>query len=306
METKNKRFKYSNTFSKEMSKSIKDFRTWEQVLLGSLLGDGNLRKRRKSNGDNENDKYPQFREAHHRRQEQYLNWKLNILSQFLNFKIHKYPNHIHIRSLTNPLLNAYYYLFYSNRKKVITREILNMLEPLGIAVWYCDDGSFGYQNNTSRLSTYNYLTEGNKLIIDWFKLKYDINFKLLKEIKKSSAKALKLGFPITYWSIRLNVKDTKKFIELIKPYVPECMGYKLGLDEKRIEQSQFTKKEYYQNHIDSFKKNQREWREKNKEKIRLYKKIYYLTHKKVKSLIQSLSLQANYAQTNHLFQIFYE
>ena len=98
---------------------------------------------------------------------------------------------------------------------------MDKLEPLSIAIWYCDDGSLiGTQ---LLLYTYGFGNEGNSLIQKWFKERYNINFKL------GIDKRVKNQFN-SY--LRANKVDSLNFIDLIKDYVPECMSYKIDL--KRI------------------------------------------------------------------------
>ncbi len=54
-----------------------------------------------------------------------------------------------------------------------------------------------------------------RLISQHFKREFDINFKFQKEY------------------MYLNSNDSKKFIKMIKKYVPRCMHYKLGMDFKK-------------------------------------------------------------------------
>ena len=204
----------------------------EQVLLGSLLGDGSLIKKFNT---------PYYKEAHSLKQKEYLEWKRVILIHILKIKINNKDNRCwSIRSLVNPILNNYYNLFYPNGKKVVTREILDMLEPLGIAVWYCDDGSYSYENNNLNLGTLGFEFEGNLLIQEWFKERYNINWKIYNLDKKR----------VNYqFMLRVNTDETKKFIKLIKRYVPECMNYKLGLDKNKkynaLKNIRIRKREYH-------------------------------------------------------------
>lgn len=59
--------------------------TAEQVIIGSILGDGSLRKR----GINCN---TMFIEGHGIKQKEYLLWKAKILNFFLNIKTLEYPS----------------------------------------------------------------------------------------------------------------------------------------------------------------------------------------------------------------------
>lgn len=130
-------------------------------------------------------------------------------------------------SSINIYLNPYHNLFYPNGKKVVTREILDKLESLGLAVWYMDDGSFNRKRCS--IATYQF-TEQIEMIVDWFKDKYDLNIKIQSERKnKNSFLSKKLDRILIYKSLRMDTKNSQKFIDLIKPYITpiECMRYKI-------------------------------------------------------------------------------
>lgn len=200
----------------------------EQILLGSLLGDGFV-------GINKRAKNAYYREAHCLKQKEYLLWK----NKFLNFKItenkifikerKKWKYNITIGSKHFTYLTKLRKLFYLNGKKSVTREILDRLEPLGIAVWYMDDGSYNYRDDIIVLCTDCFSLDEHNIIANWFKEKYDIIWKITK-IRNQ---------------YRLQTRDIEKFIKLIKSYIIPSMEYKLGLDIERIEMEK--RKKYLSN-----------------------------------------------------------
>ena len=105
-------------------------------------------------------------------------------------------------------------MFY-NPKKQITIDILNKLTDLSLAIWYCDDGwyyrNLKYSTNQIGLATNGFSEESVKLIINWFKDKYNLNFKMVKNK-----------------SIRVTSKSQcDRFLSIIRSYIPSCMNYKL-------------------------------------------------------------------------------
>jgi recombination protein RecA len=118
-------------------------------------------------------------------------------------------------------------VLYPYGKKTYTRQMLDYLNPEGLAYWYMDDGglskSFRKNKDTGeitgcscemRISTYCSLEEIETIIL-YFKEVWDI------EAKKRLSK--KHG---TYY-LAFNSKNSKKFELLIKPYILESMFYKL-------------------------------------------------------------------------------
>ena len=116
-------------------------------------------------------------------------------------------------------MNIYPNLFYKNNIKKITLPLLNQLDTLALAVWYCDDGYYDPENHTVQLHTEGYSIKENQIIKDWFNKRWciSVNFK-----KDPSKKRILLRFPIN---------ETDKFLNLIKEHIfdmPQSMWYKLG------------------------------------------------------------------------------
>ncbi len=187
----------------------------EQVLIGSLLGDGTLQLPKK--GINAS-----FKEIHSIKQKDYLLWKKEMLKFFdpktseykiLDKRTNKHYHSIILWTKVHSILTEYQRSLYINNKKSIKKHILEKIGPLALAVWYCDDGSFGYINQNGKIATY--LTyEENILIVKFLKEKFNINCTINKDKK--------------HYHLYFNVKEIMKFLRLIKGYVPECMNYKLG------------------------------------------------------------------------------
>ena len=233
---------------------------FEQILLGSLLGDGNLFISNTSI-------CPIFQEKHKTKHKSYLLWKHKIFSKnfrisyylwngkadiFKRGKLKKYSN-VMFRTNSDKRLLKYYNLFYPNGKKQISEEILNKLNWLGIAVWFCDDGDYVQRGNHLSLSMH---PEDRKIIYNFFN-KIKFNSKLDGNHK-----------------IRFNVEDTKKIKEKIEKYIlkmPRCMHYKIGKDKKILKFALFKKKsgdkKYYIKNYNLIRKKQKEYWNKNKNLI---------------------------------------
>lgn len=91
-------------------------------------------------------------------QREYLEWKVKLLNEY-NFKnngIKEYisscgyntgKNVLYSQMSINPTIKALRRTVYIP-KKTITRRLLNWLNPLGLAIWYMDDGCINV--NTSK------------------------------------------------------------------------------------------------------------------------------------------------------------
>ena len=115
---------------------------------------------------------------------------------------------------------------YPNGQKLITRRVLDMLTPEGLAIWYMDDGHARRNTNAkgfvSSVAT-NIATMCSEaevmVVIDWFKDRFDINFNTRCKKTCSTGKQ---------FFIECNTNESKKFASIIAPHVPECMLYKLA------------------------------------------------------------------------------
>ena len=113
-----------------------------QVLLGSILGDGNLQKRYKTGGTI-------LKISHCEKQKEYIEYKQNLLKNncsevkkyYLYDDRRKNPNYFQYTIYTKSSLdlNKYYENWYKPNKQIF-KEDLYKLEPLGLAIWYMDDG----------------------------------------------------------------------------------------------------------------------------------------------------------------------
>lgn len=183
----------------------------EQILIGSLLGDASipsLKNRRKSYS---------IRWEHSLKQKEYAIWKaensLENFSIYVRERFDKRTNKTY-ESITcystRDNYQKYRNLFYTD-KKVITKNVLDILEPLGVAVWFMDDGSLYYNGNNCHLNiAVDSFTENEiELIIDFFKTRFDINF-------KKNRKQIRLT----------SVKEVTKFEKMFKPFYHDSMAYK--------------------------------------------------------------------------------
>ena len=194
----------------------------EQVLLGSLLGDGRLHMPPRGIT-------PHYKEMHSLSQKEYLIWK----NRFLKGKIGIGESPIHLATgkkykycllwtRTRSDFLFYYNIAYRNGRKRVTKELLDRIGPLGLAVWFMDDGSLKYSTLSGKLSTEGFSYSENKLIVNWFKERWDIYPSINRDKEK--------------YNIYFNSVEIKKFLLLIRKFVPECMIYKLGpLHKSNIE-----------------------------------------------------------------------
>jgi len=191
----------------------------EQLLLGSILGDGNLKK------NNEQTAY--FREEHGAKQALYVRWlgeKLGNLSSNICLKTKRNNAIIESRHLLR--FGDLYNIFYPKGKKIVPEEIVEYIDPQAIAAWYCGDGTL--QIGTSRWKGKEYIRRPRATIYtNGFQDKVSQQ-RILRifhrfDIKTTLRKINK------YRALLFSVSQSKKLFELIAPYVSPAMWHKLPI-----------------------------------------------------------------------------
>lgn len=169
----------------------------KQILLGTLLGDAYIR-----------DLYGRAKTykigwEHCIMQEPYAIWKAkNSLDNYSIYKrerfdkrTEKFYKSIICKSIKDDY-KQYRELFYVDGVKQITDNILLELNDLAIAVWFMDDGNLYYNGNICHLtiSTNSFNNESITKILEFFKFKYNLDFKLLNNnaIRLTSVKQVLL------------------------------------------------------------------------------------------------------------------
>jgi|TARA_Y100000310_G_scaffold24354_1_gene23389 hypothetical protein len=188
------------------------------LIIGSLLGDASIRKRERNSC---------FRISHSIKQEAYINWKYGILRNFEFSEFYRRKRTINgiegeiinFATKTHPVFNYYRNLFYKDNIKTIDQNMLQHLNARSLAIWICDDGSFSRTQDIIILCTNSFSLEEHKLMRDYFNKKFGLNPTIGFRDKK-------------YFYLRFRKEDSKKLIEIIKPFIPECMKYKIGEHQK--------------------------------------------------------------------------
>jgi hypothetical protein len=201
-------------------KPSKDIR---HLVLFMAMGDGSLN----SNG------YLSVR--HCIDQKDYLEWKRNLLkNSLLTTDCYFVKNNDYganeFRSKTYKFIKMYRRILYKNGKKnIANRRLLDKLTPLGISIWYMDDGGLSQKKRdgiivANDLILNTHLTKDeNQIIIDYFNEKWNIQF---TQVKNRGLYRLRCG-----------TKEARKFIEIVEPYVSQVksMAHKLKVKSLTIE-----------------------------------------------------------------------
>src|ERR1035441_2990675 len=108
-----------------------------EVVLGSLMGDGNLSPNRRDRSG------VRFRLGHGPKQLDYLDWKVSL---FANIECSRRTNATGAAFADfTPLAELgelQQAVYFGDGKKHLSEENLKALTPLALAIWYMDDGCF--------------------------------------------------------------------------------------------------------------------------------------------------------------------
>lgn len=182
----------------------------KEFIVGTVLGDSCLHK------DNENSNY-KLSFSHSIKQQEYFNWKVNILSPFIKSHtkyIDKRGNSTILcaTTISHQDFNYFGNLFYKNKTKIVPDNL--KFTPLSLAALIQDDGSLNKSN--IRIASMSFTKDDNEKLTNYIK-NLDLDCKVLNFKYNSKL----------YYQITFNKINTIKLSNLIKEYVVESMKYKI-------------------------------------------------------------------------------
>lgn len=197
----------------------------EQIILGGILGDGNI----KPNGIN-----CYYRECHSVLEEDYLIWKYNKLYDITTQKIYDIPARTENQNPQKSFQtkNSSIFNYY---KSLTLDEVIEKIDELGLIIFFLDDGWISKKNYKGNLISCNFgLATGilnekqTELIINKFKEKMNISWHLTGHKEKE---------------FHLNSEDNEKFVNIVLKYFDLNMDiikkkiYPYLISKKRVKDS---------------------------------------------------------------------
>ena len=183
---------------------------WDQVVLGSILGDAGIYQRPSQN--------PYLQEQHCLAQGNYLLWKRQILSLKLRTRELKGARsgytgkpQVGYASANSALLLP----FVETKARATGAERLG---PLGLAVWFMDDG---HNSNGLVFSTESFDIETQSFLKTVLKTNFDINVDVTP-YKHANGK--------TYFRLVGGVEEKLKLVEICRPHIHPDLAYKFNTD----------------------------------------------------------------------------
>ncbi|WP_189090920.1 hypothetical protein [Deinococcus ruber] len=141
----------------------------QSLLIGSMFGDGALSLAPKKQSAS-------LEITHSASELPYLMWKYSVFQELcvhgpkLRTDDGGFGTNLRYRLRTRslPELLAMRTRFYPAGRKIITAQLLNLLTPAALAVWYQDDGSFDATQGSIRFCTHRYTLSEVELAAEWF------------------------------------------------------------------------------------------------------------------------------------------
>ena len=187
--------------------------TMHSILIGTLLGDGNLELSVKAKAKN-----ARLRFGHCIEQSQYLTYKVRLLPSLWKMSIRTTHRKCEISSISHPILTTYFDRFYQDGIKIIPKDIGDDITAVSLAILFMDDGSYDKSTNSFYISLCGFTHEDNLLFI---KVLYTVF-----GIEATICNKGKIGHK--YMHIYIKACSRELFKNLIEPYMEDSMLYKLG------------------------------------------------------------------------------
>jgi recombination protein RecA len=192
-----------------------------QLILGSLMGDGNLSPNRRGRSGT------RFWMGHGAGQAAYLDWKASLLGNISHARTVNAKGAVFADFTPLPELGELHEaVYFGDGKKHLSWDYLKSLTPLALAVWYMDDGSFTLRSKGAQERTaggtgrieicVEAMSPGSRERLAYYlRDTYGLHVKLqYRGARKVSV-------------LQFSTAASEKFQKLVAPYVHPSMEYKL-------------------------------------------------------------------------------
>ncbi len=188
----------------------------KSILVGLLLGDGHLETVTRN-------RTYRLKVEHSLKQKEYVDWLYGEFADFIRHEPYVKTKSLNEKQFSccgfttcsSGLFRFYAQQFYSGRKKIIPKLFAKLIDPLALAIWFMDDGSFkSIRHKTYIIHSVGYTKDDLGIVQKVFEEKFGIKVALHKQYDR--------------WRIYFLSETADKFKKLIEPYVIPSMKYKLG------------------------------------------------------------------------------
>jgi hypothetical protein len=188
----------------------------EAILVGKILGDGCLEK---------NGNHVRLRVEQTEAQRDYVFWLYEKFKPLVGRtpisilhagRDHTLTKRWRFSTLSLVQFDPYYQLFYHNKRKVVPITITSLLQhPLTLAVWYMDDGYLRTDKSGAYLCTSSFTQAEHRVLRQSLWTNFQIE--------------TKVHFAGGYARLHIPSRHLHHWMNLISPYMVDCMRYKLSL-----------------------------------------------------------------------------
>ena len=191
-------------------------KTQGSILVGLLLGDGHLEAVTR-------DQTYRLKVEHSLKQKEYVDWLYGTFSDFIRNGAYTKIKSLHEKrfscygftTCSSGLFQFYAHQFYDGHKKIIPKLFANLIDPLALAIWFMDDGSFKSKHHkTFIIHSVGYAKSDLEIVQKVLMEKFGIKIALHKQYDR--------------WRIYFLSETANEFKKLIEPYMIRSMRYKLG------------------------------------------------------------------------------
>lgn len=202
----------------------------KDLLVGTLLGNANLHTSNKG-------QTWRFRVIHKTEHKPYLAHKYELMKEFCGSepiennvfdpRTSKTYDRWYFSTRVNNSFRYYGNSFYTwnpkteTMEKDVPKQIQQMLTPRAIAYWYMDEGALKWlgHSNAMRICTESFSLVGVNRLQKALRICYNIETTLTKKTVKGCLIGYRISIPEA---------SSASFRELIRPYLIDCMKYKVS------------------------------------------------------------------------------
>ena len=201
---------------REIKKSLVLNDVQRSILVGTLLGDGHLETQ-------DGGKTYRLKIEHQLSQKDYLEWICDQFKEWVpggireRIKKNGYK-YVLFDTYSHGAFRFYAQQFYLNGTKIIPKLINKLLDPMVLAVWFMDDGSWkSDKHKTYIIHTLGYSKKDLGSVQKVLQKKFGIETSLHQQKEK-------------YWRLYIKSESANLFKELIEPYTSQIpsMQKKMG------------------------------------------------------------------------------
>jgi recombination protein RecA len=192
-----------------------------QVILGALMGDGNLSPNVHGRSGT------RFRMGHGARQAGYLDWKVSLLGNITHSRTVNAKGAVFTDFTPLPeLAELHDAVYFGGGKKHLTWEYLKSLTPLALAVWYMDDGCFTLRSKGVQARTAGGTGRIEICVEAMSPGSRDRLVQYLRDTHKLDVKLMSRGAR-QISVLQFTTAASEQFQQIVAPYIHPSMDYKL-------------------------------------------------------------------------------